>query len=126
MRRASRGRLDLNLNELSKDTTDVFLVESLLEPSKSIEKEFESVLIVTTEGKTFVGRVVSENGDEVTLLVSEDGLPRVTLARDQIDEMVPSKVSAMPTELVDELNNRQQFLDLVRYLMELAPLIQRH
>ncbi len=109
-----------NLKGLGSDATDVYLVEALLEPSKAIKKGFDSVLVVTIDGKTLPGRIIDENPDEVVLQVSSGDLPRVTLARSDIDEIAPSKVSAMPENLIDQLANREQFLDLVRYLMELA------
>lgn len=109
-----------NLNGLGSEATDVYLVEALLEPSKTIKKGFESVVVVTSAGKTFAGRIVDENPDQVVLQLSTGDLPRITLARGEIEEMAPSNLSAMPDNLVDQLASREQFLDLVRYLMELA------
>lgn len=109
-----------NLNGLGSEATDVHLVESLLEPSKSIKKGFETVSVVTTSGKTLTGRMIDEKPDQVVLRLSTDELPRVTLPRDEIEQIAPSTVSAMPDNLVDQLANRQQFLDLIRYLMEIA------
>lgn len=45
-----------DLNQLAKETTDVYLVESLLAPSKNIRKGFGSTSVVTTAGKVFTGR----------------------------------------------------------------------
>lgn len=120
-------RLGPDLRQLQSDVTDESLVESLLQPSKAIRKGFESVTLLTTAGKTLHGRIVDEQPDRITIRIISDGLPlgtdelpRKTLARTEIEEIVPSQLSAMPDNLVDQLENRDEFLDLVRYLMELA------
>jgi putative heme-binding domain-containing protein len=108
-----------DLNALGGDVTDTYLVEALLDPSKAIRKGFESVTVVTATGKVLLGRMVEESPEKIVLQVSSGDLERVTLSRAEIEEVVPSKLSAMPANLVDQLANRDQFLDLVRYLMSL-------
>src|SRR5204862_6250915 len=43
----------------------------------------------------------------------------IPIARSEIGPQSASSTSAMPTGLVNQLSSRQQFLDLVRYLIEL-------
>jgi putative heme-binding domain-containing protein len=95
-------------------------VEALLEPSKVIKQGFESVRITTTSGQTFAGRIVDESPQAIVVQLSTGELPRLSLSRSEIEEIAPSTLSAMPDNLVDQLDNRDQFLDLVRYLMELS------
>ncbi len=109
-----------DLTGLGAEATDAYLVESLLEPSKAIRKGFESVTLVTMEGRTLAGRIIDESPENIVLQISSGDLRRVSLSRAEIDEISPSRVSAMPDNLVDQLESREQFLDLVRYLMELA------
>ncbi len=109
-----------DLRQLGSDVTDAYLIEALLEPSKTIKKGFESVTIATTAGKTFSGRLVVETPQTVVLQLGSGDFRRVTMARSEIEEIAPSKQSAMPDNLVDQLGSRDQFLDLVRYLMELS------
>ncbi len=116
---AEGQQLGPDLTQYSSDSTDVYLVESLLDPSKVIRKGYESVTVVTTSGKTIAGRIVERNADRLTLRDASGDLPLVELAQEDIDEIAPSKLSAMPANLVDQLKDRGQFLDLVRYLMEL-------
>ena len=115
-----------DLNQLPRDTTGLALVESLLEPSKSIKKGFNSSSIVTTAGKIITGRIVEDRPERIIVQTSSGNLDRVTLARTEIDEIVPSDVSTMPDSLMDQLSSREQFLDLVRYLMELAAADKGH
>ncbi len=114
------------LTGLGSDATDVYLVEALLEPSKVIRKGFESVTVVTTAGRTLTGRIAAENPEQVVLQVFAGELQRVTLSRAELDELAPSKLSSMPDNLVDQLANREQFLDLARYLMDLAAAAPAH
>lgn len=100
--------------------TDEHLVESVLAPSKVIRKGFESVTVVTKDGETLVGRLVRENEQELVLReVSAEGR-LLTLPKQQIDERADNTSSIMPLGLVSLLGNRQEFLDLLRYLMEIA------
>lgn len=109
-----------DLTRLGSDVTDVSLVESLLLPSKAIRKGFESVTVLTTAGKTYSGRIVDESPERIIMQLASGDLQRVTLPRTEIEEFAPNNVSTMPDNLVDQLTSRDQFLDLVRYLMELA------
>ena len=43
----------------------------------------------------------------------------IVITRDNLDLIRPSNTSTMPDHLVNELKNRQQFLDLFRYVMEI-------
>jgi putative heme-binding domain-containing protein len=100
--------------------TDEFLVESLLNPSKTIKKGFEAVTIVTVDGATLTGIVVEDRAREIVVRdASHDG-KRITIAKADIDERTDSVVSLMPAGLINQLTDRGQFLDLVRYLIEIA------
>ncbi|MGE3809540.1 MAG: DUF6797 domain-containing protein, partial [Gemmataceae bacterium] len=107
------------LSRLDKATTDVHLVESVLFPSKVIRKEFETVVALTADGKTVTGLLEKEDGQTLTLRdVSRNG-QLVALAKKDLDGHSVSKTSIMPEGQVNGLASRQQFLDLVRYLMEI-------
>lgn len=116
---ASGMPLGPDLTRLPADVTDADLVESLLMPSKTIRKGYESVTVITTDGLTLPGRVLGETPDGLELYVTADPPRRLTLPRSQIAEVAPNRVSAMPDNLVDLLSGREAFLDLVRYLMTL-------
>lgn len=95
------------------------LVESLLEPSKSIRPEYRAVTILTTEGQTVSGLVARETADRIFLRDAAAG-QEIEIARDDIDERTELAASLMPVGLVNLLVDRQQFLDLVKYLDEIA------
>lgn len=106
-----------DLTRLGRDTTDQHVVESLLDPSRVIKKEYQTVKILTHAGAIVIGRVIDETGGQV-LVRDADRLRR--LPRKAIERIENSDVSSMPADLVDQLDDRQQFLDLSRYLMDLA------
>jgi putative heme-binding domain-containing protein len=91
------------------------LVESLVEPSKTISDQYGSHQVITVDGRVLVGRVV-ELGDEVRIYTQDFSTPPVIIGPDDIDEMTPSKVSQMPTKLLDELNE-DELRDLMAYLL---------
>lgn len=94
------------------------IVTSILKPSDSIRKGFETASVVTTEGLTRTGLLVSKTDAGVTLRDPASG-DRVLVPAAEIDELVDSRVSVMPAGIVNQLTGRQQFLDLTRYVFEL-------
>ena len=117
---ATAPTLGPDLAAIGKETPDKDLVESILEPSKVIKKGYEPFTIATDDGRTITGLLVEERPDAVVLRdPAQDGKP-VTIAGDRIEERRKGGPSLMPAGLVNALASRQQFLDLVRYLMEIA------
>ena len=118
---AGAPTLGPDLTALGKDATDAYLVESILDPSKEIKKGYETVTISTEDGRIITGLLAEDRPDAVRA-----PRPRartaspVTIPEDQIDERRSGGASIMPPGLVNNLGTRQQFLDLVRYLMEIA------
>ena len=108
-----------DLTRLDKQVTDIALVESLLNPSKILRQGFETVTILTVDGKTVTGRILHKQPQQITLRDTSPQRKKITISTAQIEELVINKTSAMPEKLMDQLENRQQFLDLVRYLMTL-------
>lgn len=115
---SGQDRLGPDLTRRDPTLTDAFMVESILQPSKTISKGFETVKVVTVGGQFIDGLVVEEDADKVVLRSNEDADKLVTILREEIEGVRPSVKSSMPDGLVDELKNRQQFLDLVRYVLE--------
>lgn len=115
----SKSPLGPPLSEKRPDVTDEFLVESVLYPSKSVRKGFEAAAAVTTDGRVIAGLLVEETPGKIVL---RDGRPPgkiIELAREDIDEYRRLEKSIMPSGQVAMLSSRQQFLDLIRYLIEI-------
>ena len=90
--------------------------------SQVIKKGFETVTIATVDGKTVTGLLVEEDADRVVLRDPARGTGKlVTILKTDIDERATIRgPSIMPAGLVNGLTSRQQFLDLIRYLREIA------
>lgn len=116
---AKPNGLGPDLATIGKEVTDEALIESVLQPSAVIRKGFEAAAVLTTDGRTLTG-ILQEKTAEKTVLreVTRPGELTTILAKD-IEEFQHSKTSLMPAGQVNQLASRQQFLDLIRYLMEL-------
>jgi putative heme-binding domain-containing protein len=102
------------------EMTDAYLVDALLHPSRAIRKGFESVTIVTTTGQTLVGIVEEDTPSLIVLRDATQPERRLSVKREEIDEILQNTQSIMPAGQVNQLASRQQFLDLLRYLIEIS------
>ena len=117
--KANQNGLGPDLTALGKVVADESLVESVLLPSKVIRKGFESVTVVTADGKSLSALLVERNDQKIVVRdISRSGEP-TTIAVADIDEVKVNATSIMPAGQVNQLNSRQQFLDLIRYLIEI-------
>jgi putative heme-binding domain-containing protein len=93
------------------------LLESIIEPSKEISDQYAAVDITTTDGQVITGRIVNLNDNDLSVMTNmldPNGLK--TVRRNHIDSMEKSKVSMMPTELLDSFKE-DEILDLMAYLL---------
>src|SRR5205807_6495693 len=61
------ARLGPDLAQTGKEATDVYLIESVLLPSKVIKKGYETVVVTTKAGRTLTGLLAEERADAVVL-----------------------------------------------------------
>ncbi|MFV1968794.1 MAG: DUF6797 domain-containing protein, partial [Pirellulaceae bacterium] len=108
-----------DLTHLPEDANDVYLVESLLRPSKAIRKGFEPVTAFTEEGMSVTGLLIEETDDKLVLHDAENIGKVITLAKDELEVYARQTTSVMPVGQVNQLASRQQFLDLILYLIEI-------
>ena len=93
------------------------LLESIIDPSKEVSDQYAAVEIDTLDGKKIVGRIVNLNGDDImvnTNMLDPNG--QVTVNRKNVDVMKPSKLSMMPSGLLETLQD-DEVLDLMAYLL---------
>lgn len=89
-----------------------YILESTLYPSKVIADQYRGSLIMTKKGKQISG-LAAPQGDTMTIL-QIDGT-KITLAKDEIESIVSSTISAMPERLLDDLT-LEEIADLFAYL----------
>ncbi len=93
------------------------LLESMVDPSKTISDQYGAVTIATDDGQVVTGRIVNLSNDD--LMVNTDMLDpnkMVNVKRAKIEHMKPSPVSMMPNGLLNTLAE-DEVLDLVAYLL---------
>jgi putative heme-binding domain-containing protein len=91
------------------------MMDAILEPSKAISDQYGSHQVVTSDGKTLIGRVV-ELGEQLQVYTADVNVPPQTIKKDDVEEMVVSKVSQMPAGTVDTLNP-EELKHLIAFIM---------
>lgn len=91
------------------------LIESIIDPNAEVNEKYLSTTILTSEGKTHTGLVVSESETEVVIF---DGKEQHTVAVGDIEERVRLKQSSMPEGTAGAMAP-VEFLDLIDYLVNL-------
>jgi putative heme-binding domain-containing protein len=118
-RLGERGeRMGPDLTNLSKRFMRKEILESILFPSHVISDQYASKTVVTTDGKTYTG-IVGAGAAGETVILQADG-KKIALLNEQIEETQPSKLSAMPEGLINELT-LEEISDLFTYLGVLQP-----
>lgn len=109
-----------DLTKTEKTLTDEYLIESILYPSKKIKKGFETVTIITEDGKLISGLVAENRKDALVLRDAANLEKEIIVPKNEIDEKTVSKKSMMPEGLVATLKNQGEFYDLVSYVFNVA------
>jgi putative heme-binding domain-containing protein len=92
------------------------ILESLLEPSKTIAPEYRTWLAVTEDGRSVTG-LLAKRTEESVSIVDAAG-KRTDLAAATVDELEPLPTSLMPEQLLRDLT-ADQAADLIAYLESL-------
>jgi putative heme-binding domain-containing protein len=109
-------RIGPELTGLGSRFSKVYIVESILEPSRTVSPSFETVGVLLTSGKILTGIKVSESDTSLTLADNE--AKKHTLAKLEIAEQRKQPLSTMPDGLEKRLSE-DEFVDLVSYLNNL-------
>ncbi|HYH63567.1 MAG TPA: c-type cytochrome, partial [Urbifossiella sp.] len=91
------------------------VLESILEPSKTLSDQYQNEVFTTGTGKSVTGRVVDETKDAIAVQPDPLAPERVVIRKDDLEGRVASKLSPMPANLADVLT-RDEVLDLLAYL----------
>jgi putative membrane-bound dehydrogenase-like protein len=110
------GRVGPDLSRIGRIRTKRDLLESLLYPSASLARDFESYIVDTKDGESQTGVIVHDGGQHIQLAIANGQL--LNVPRSQIRDIRASQLSLMPQGL-DQTMTKQQIADLVAYLMTL-------
>jgi putative heme-binding domain-containing protein len=110
------GRIGPVLDRIAARRAPEFIMESILEPSKDIAPEYETVVVATKDGRVITGLRVNESNFNIQLR-EENGRFHSFLKR-ELDEVKVSKKSLMPENFGEQLTVKELH-DLFAYLMTL-------
>jgi putative heme-binding domain-containing protein len=97
--------------------TPQYLIESVLKPSEIIVKGFETMYLMTNDGMAYNGLLVSQDEEEVVLMVDEDGImEEYVFYPDEIAQMQKQDVSIMPGNFQDMLTTKE-FYGVILFLL---------
>ena len=109
----SRGEtLGPDLSTVAKRFQKKEILESVIYPSHVISDQYASRTVLSN-GRTFTGLVTPRGSEGVTVLMN-DG-EQLELAHEEIEQILPSSVSSMPTGLLNSLT-LEQVADLFAFL----------
>lgn len=93
------------------------LLEKVLDPNKAISDQYAANIFSLTDGRVVSGRIVNYHGDIMQVMTNMlDPNALVNVDRKRVESLERSKVSMMPTGLLDTFK-KEEILDLVAYLL---------
>lgn len=111
------GALGPDLTGVSGRFSQRDLLESMIDPNKVISDQYAAVTIVTDAGKTVTGRIVNLSNDDIHIMPNMlEPNAQVKVNRKNVESLETSKISQMPTGLLDTLKE-DELADLVAYLL---------
>jgi putative heme-binding domain-containing protein len=109
-------RVGPELTGLGARFSKVYIVESILEPSRTIAPSFETLVVSLKNGKVVTGVKVADT--EASLTLADNQAARHVIASADIDEVQKGAVSTMPEGLEKRLTE-DEFVDLISFLASL-------
>ncbi|MFM8415064.1 MAG: GDSL-type esterase/lipase family protein [Planctomycetota bacterium] len=106
------AELGPDMTQVGKRLPPLKLVESIIDPNAEVDPKYLSTLVVTDDGKSTTGLLVSETAEELVLY---DGKEQKKIPVGSIEERVKLKQSSMPEGLAATLSPTE-FLDVIEYL----------
>jgi putative heme-binding domain-containing protein len=110
------GRIGPPLDRIASRRAPEYIMESILEPSRDIDPQYEAVQVVTKKGLAITGLRINESNFSIQLR-EENGRFHSFLKRD-LDEVAVLKKSLMPENFAEQLTVKELH-DLFAYLMTL-------
>ena len=106
-----------DLTKLPPEYSKVDVLEHILNPSKKVDKKYQSNVISLTSGKVLTGLIVEETGDSLKLIDNPSAPDKITVVlKSDIEERTPSEVSIMPKGVLNKLT-REEIFDLLAYVL---------
>ncbi len=91
------------------------ILQSIVHPSHIVPSQYAAKSILLEDGRQIIGIVAPGPNGQISVL-KDDG-DKVSISEQDIDEILPSKISAMPTGLFNELTLKD-IADLFAFVSE--------
>ncbi|MCP4509439.1 MAG: c-type cytochrome, partial [Fuerstiella sp.] len=114
---AEGGHIGPDLTSFKRDNQERILA-NVVNPNLEIREGFENHIVLTADGRVLNG-FLADQDSQVVVLRGVDGQNNI-LRRDEIEEMIVSKVSIMPEGSLKKLSERE-IRDLFAYLRSSQP-----
>lgn len=108
------GGIGPSLDRLASRRSAQYIMESIVNPSKDIDPQYEQVLVLTDSGKTIAGLRINETNFSVQIR-EQDGKFHSLNKRD-LEEIRSIDISLMPNNMAEMLTV-QQLHDIFAFLM---------
>lgn len=95
------------------------ILESILHPSRVVSDQYAAKQVITTDGHSYTG-IVAPGATTSEVVILESSGNKIRLNQSDIEEMEPTKTSAMPEGLLNELT-LDEILDLFAFLSQSSP-----
>jgi putative heme-binding domain-containing protein len=106
-----------DLSAIGQRFTARDLLDATLNPSKAVSDQYRVSLLLTADGRTLSGRVVSRDDRQIALAMDLKRPGQVThIDAGSVTALHSTGISTMPEELLDPLN-LDEILNLVAYLI---------
>ncbi len=107
-------RIGPELTGVGSRFSRIHIIESILDPSRTIAPSFGTYVIALKNGKTLNGVKILET--ETTLTIADNQGVKHQLTKADIDEANPSPISTMPEGLEQRFTS-DEFVDLIAFLV---------
>ncbi len=105
-----------DLSQIGRKYDRAKILESILDPSKDVEKQYVAYILQTTDGQLLTGLIAKRDDKEIVLRDAQDKEHRIPAGK--VENLEASKKSLMPEQLLRDLT-AQQAADLIDYLATL-------
>tara|TARA_R110002049_G_scaffold4601_5_gene32582 strand:- start:805760 stop:810304 length:4545 start_codon:yes stop_codon:yes gene_type:complete len=110
------NRVGPELTRIGSNRSVNDLLESVVFPSASIVRDYDTFQVLTEDGRVLSGLMDSDSSNE--LVIQQASGEKVTVKRDEIEDIATMPTSLMPSAL-DETLSGQELADVVTYLKSL-------
>ena len=111
------GQVGPELTGVGSRLSTARLIESILDPSRTVAPNYRAVTIELNSGRILTGILISETPTAVT--IKNDQAEKLILSNSEISLMQIQPTSLMPTGLENSITQKE-FVDLIAYLKQLT------